>query len=75
MSNASNTSPTCPATTMAHTETYPIEQHSDQGKSSIELEPPSYASLDIPTLMKKDPGCIQWRIVWLSLGTAREKWK
>ena len=39
--NASNTSPTCPATTMAHTGTNPIEQHSDQAKPSSESAPPS----------------------------------
>ena len=52
---SSNTSPTCPATTMAHTGKNPIEKQSDQAKPSSESAPHSYASLDIPTLLKKDP--------------------
>lgn len=36
----SNSSPTCPATTMAHTGTNPIEQQSEQAKSASESAPP-----------------------------------
>ena len=51
--NSTNISPT-----MARTGTNPIEQHSAQAEPSSETEPPSYASLDIPTILKKDPRTI-----------------
>jgi len=40
---------------MAHTGTNPIEQQSEQAKPNYESEPPAYASLDIDTILKKDP--------------------
>ena len=45
----------CPATTMAHTGTDPIELQTIQVEPKPEPGPPSYASLDIPTILKKDP--------------------
>ena len=33
----------------------PIEQQFEQGKPTSESAPPPYASLDINTIMKKDP--------------------
>ena len=40
---------------MAHTGTNPIEPQSTQAEPKSEPEPPSYAFLDIPTILKKDP--------------------
>ena len=40
---------------MAHTGTDPIELQTIQVEPKPEPGPPSYASLDIPTILKKDP--------------------
>ena len=52
--NMTNTSPSAPITTLAHTGTNPIEPANPQEEPQPHLDPPSYASLD-PAILNKDP--------------------